>query len=227
MALTTISDKKLYLALSTDISTNKISGAGNIGWNVLTTDDNKYYIVGSDGNLVETGGSSVSLSSGNSFIGSVGSKSNVIDYSFVLDNNNAYAIGDVMAITAVLPNFYRINGGTATILGVRLLDLNKQNGDLDVLLFRSMVDIGAINSPYDITIAEASDIIARFVFTSGDYTTWTNFSDAHLFVGDYGFKVRTVKGASDSKSIYIAAIAKSAKTYTTGGLKFSIQYVND
>lgn len=41
-----------YTALSTDIVTNKITGASYIGKTVYTTDDNAWYIIKSDLTLV-------------------------------------------------------------------------------------------------------------------------------------------------------------------------------
>jgi hypothetical protein len=226
MALTKITDKKLYLALSSDVAENKIAGAGNIGWDVLITDTNRHYIIAPDLTLIEAATNAVSLSSGESFLGSVGSNSNVLDYTLVLDTS-PYGIGDVLAITAEVGSFFRVNGGTASIIGVRLLDEDKQSGDLDILLFNSMVNIGTINSPYDLTDIEARSLIGRFVFTASDYTTWTNFSDAYLVMNNPGFKAGILKGASDSRSIWIAAISRSTKTYSAGGLKLHIEYFND
>jgi hypothetical protein len=228
MTVYRVNEKRLFLASSTDISANKIEGVGNVGWSVITIDNMKHYLVAGDLTLIETGDSAVALSSSESFIGTVGNKSNVLDYTLVLDANNAYAIGDTLAICASIGNFFRVNGGTATILGVRLLDEEKQAADLDIVLFKSMVDIGTINQPYNITDEEAREIIGTFSFAAADYTAWTNFSTAFLAIGDPGFKVRVVKGVSDSRAIYIAAICKSAKTFTSGGsLKLSIQYIND
>lgn len=227
MSLSQVSEKQMYLAVSTDISSGKIPGASNIGWQVYTTDNSKFYIVGSDLNLIEAASSSVSLGGGESYVGQIGGKSNVLSQTLVLDTS-VYASGDVLSITVEVPSFFRVNGGTAIILGASLLDEDKQVADLDILLFNAMTNIGTINNPYDITTAEASTIIGRFVFTSADYTTWTNFSTAFLGLGDPGFKARVVKGASNSRSIWIASIIKSVKTYTaSGSLKLSIQYVMD
>lgn len=167
------------------------------------------------------------LQSGENHIGQVGSHAKLLDITLVLDAGNVYADGDVLAITAVVPNVMRVNGGTATLIGISILDEDKQAGAFDLLIFPTMVNVGTINAPYDITDEEARSIQAHIAIAATDYATWSNFSTAFLAPGDPGFRARILRAEANSKDMSISAISRSTKTYTAGGLKLKLHLLQD
>lgn len=238
MAVQYITEKRLYLCLSSDISGSTLTGTSWIGAEVYATDTGSWYVVTAlntiatlnrtSGSVSATLGASTanigdvdvaSIAEGNTHIGKV-REERVIEQSLVLDNGVAYGNGDVMAITALMGVGTRVNGGSMLPLSMIILDEDNQGGAFDILFFKTMVNIGTINNPYDITDEEMRDYLGRIVVTASDYVTWTNNKTAMIQPGDTGWKISSVlQSASDSTNLYIAAISRDTKTYTTSGIK--------
>lgn len=147
-----------------------------------------------------------------------------IDVTLVCSTAAASA-GDVVAITAEIPNFFKDNGSKAFITGVILYDEDDQGLDLDILLMNAATDVGTLGAANAITDAEGETIIAWFDINAADYKDWGDFRTATLKPSDTGFYVPGWI-YTGSTSLWIAAITRGAPTYTVSGvkLKFSVEY---
>lgn len=161
------------------------------------------------------------LGASEAHIGEVGGKGVKREVTLTL-NSSIYASGDVLADTQEIANAVRVLGGSGFLDDLVILDKDDQAGDLDVLILRSNTSIGTENSPVSISDANAEEIIAAFPIVSSDYIDLVNSQLANL--GNIG---RRVVADSGSTSLYIAAISRSAKTYTSWGIVAKIGITQD
>lgn len=166
-----------------------------------------------------------SLTAGEAHIGAVGGHSEILDVTLSLDTN-IYASGDVLAATQAITNAVRVSGGTAIVTMVEVFDDDDQGGALDILFFRSNVDIGTENAAYAITDAEMIERCGWVRVIGTDYEDWGDQRSATLKMNDAGFKASILKPTTGT-SIYVAAISRDAKTYSASGIKLKIHVLQD
>ena len=160
-----------------------------------------------------------------SHLGAVGGHSAPLELVLSLDNN-AYGSGDVLAATQALANAVRVSGGTALLDMVQVLDEDDQGGALDILFFRSNVDIGAENGAFDITDAEARELLGWINVAAADYTDFGGWRLATIKRGDTGFKASVLKPTTGT-SLYVAVISRDTKTYSAAGVRLILHVFQD
>ena len=134
MALIKVSDRPLdyeYIALSSDIADNKITGASVVGARVYLVDTAAFKIVKSDLTLGDytgysSGSAAVALGAGEAHIGEIGGKTSVVSVEITLTSSGAtYGISDHVQPAAggitEFPNLARVNGGSGYITGISLI----------------------------------------------------------------------------------------------------------
>lgn len=159
---------------------------------------------------------------GEEYMGKVGSPADLIDVTLVLDNGVAYGSGDVMAITALLASVARVNDGKVYPYLILVTDEDDQGGAFDLLFFRSMVNIGTINNAASIDDAGSRDLLGWVSIAAADYTDFGGFRAATLNDNSAGWHMGLWEPSAGTKDIYIAAISRDTKTYTTSGLRLKI-----
>ena len=150
---------------------------------------------------------------------SVGDVRDVLDLTLSLDTN-IYADGDVLADTQSLASFFRVAGGVTLLESVHVLDEDDQGIAFDLIFLNASTSLGTENSAPNISDANARNIIGRVPVATGDYTDIGTSR-----VATVGALNRVLKAASDSTTIYVAAISRGTGTYTAAGirLKFGIK----
>jgi len=143
------------------------------------------------------------------------------EVSLTLDNNTQYASGDLLADTQEIASVC-VGGRPVILYSIRLLDKDDQGGELDLLFLESNTDMGTENSAF-----APSDASAAAILTSVNITSYTDFANSQLAtknVDDAGMGV--LLKPSDGSSLYIAAISRDTKTYTTaGGIELHIGFI--
>jgi hypothetical protein len=151
----------------------------------------------------------------------VGTSSIVKEVTLSLDTN-AYADGDVLAATQEITSAMRVNGGTGVLQSLVLLDKDDQGGALDVLLMRTTGSIGTENAAAGPTDAVADEILAVVEIAGGDYVDLAN---SQIAVKDNLGVI--VDAASDSQSLFVAAISRDTKTYSAAGITLKLGFLRD
>ena len=154
-----------------------------------------------------------------------GLESNVLEVTLSLDTN-IYASGDVLAATQEMANAVRVNGGTAVLQSLVLLDKDDQGGALDLLILQTTQDIGTENAAHAISDDEADEILTIIPIAAGDYYDLTNSMLVRKNSSDSGMGM-VLKAAAGSTSLFIAAISKGAKTYTASGINLKLGLLLD
>tara|TARA_R110002096_G_C14506254_1_gene715774 strand:+ start:76 stop:579 length:504 start_codon:yes stop_codon:yes gene_type:complete len=130
---------------------------------------------------------------------------------------------DVTSDYVEIPNAVSVNGGTAIIQSIALLDEADVGGTLDLVFQTDTTAIGALDAAVSISAANARDILG--------FVTMSNYFDGVAWKlaqkNNIGLVVKAVAG---TKSIYVSAINRSGATLTYGGtdvLKLRIGIVKD
>lgn len=156
----------------------------------------------------------VVLASDHSVI-SVSGDGDVIAVTPTVDNNVAYAAGDLLFDLTTITNAVRAIGEVAYIKSLTVIDKDAQGIAMDVYVGNANTSLGTVNSAPNISDANvAANSIQRLCqIGSGDYSTLS------------GTKIATrddisleIKAAGGSRALYIAAVTQGAPTQTTGGL---------
>jgi hypothetical protein len=161
------------------------------------------------------------LSAGEAFAGKVGTPADLVDCTLVLDTAQ-YGSGDVLAITALLPNMARVIDGKINPWAIEVTDEDDQGQPFDLLFFRSNVSIGTINNAFSIDDAGSRDLLGFVRIAATDYEDWGGFRSAFVKVGDSGWKMGLCEPVTGARDLYVAAVSRGTGTYTTSGLKLKI-----
>lgn len=138
-------------------------------------------------------------------------------------DTNIYASGDVLAATQEIPEAMLTNGGVGMPLAVRILDEDDQGADFDILFLKSNQDIGTENAAFAISDAEAREILGWIDVAGADMTDWGGYQDVtYTPQNTSNWHVGFVQAAGDSRSIFIAAIARGTPTHTASGIRIYI-----
>jgi hypothetical protein len=151
----------------------------------------------------------------------------VATVTLTVDTGTAYASGDLLADTQEITNFFE-HGKPAKVVGITVLDVDDQAGAFDLVFVKQNTSLGTENSAFSPSDAVAADILQYIEIVAGDYEDFTNSQWAHLSAdeGDTGFGHILYPEDNTSDSVYVAAISKDTKTYTTAGalqLKISVE----
>jgi len=123
------------------------------------------------------------------------------------------ASGDVLADTQVVSNAVLMNGGHALLHSITVLDKDDQGQAMDLVFLRSNVSIGTENAAVSVTDTNAAEILGIVPVAASEFYDLGGCRIATLT--GVGLVLET---ASDSTSLYIAAISKGTGTYTASGL---------
>lgn len=157
-----------------------------------------------------------------SVTGTIVGVSDVLDLTLSLDTS-AYADNDVLAAPQELTGVFRMPGHPVTLQSVLLLDEDDQGQDIDLLFLNATGSIGAENAAYSPTDAVARTIIGVVSIVAADYIDNVNSQTAHK--ENIGL---ILKGASDTTSVYVAAVVRSGTpTYTASGIRLKLGIMRD
>lgn len=158
---------------------------------------------------------------GEEFMGMAGGVADVVNLTLSLDTN-AYADGDVLAATQELENAMRVNGGTAILHSLVVIDKDDQAKALDVIVFGANVSLGTENSAVSIADADVVQVLGVVEVAVDDYVDLVNSQVA----------VKTnlgmvIKAFSDGSSLWVAVVSRGAGTYTGSGIVLRFGFLQD
>lgn len=140
----------------------------------------------------------------------------ILEVTLSLDTS-AYADGDVLAATQEIASALRENGATGTITSLVVCDKDDQGVALDVVFLQTNVAIGTENAAVSATDAAADEVLGIVEVAAGDYVDLVNAQVAPK----HGLNI-PVKAASDSTSLFVAAISRGTGTYTASGITLKV-----
>lgn len=134
-------------------------------------------------------------------------------------DTSAFASGDVVADTQIVPQVVRIPGDAACLMSVKLVDEDDQGAALDIYLLNTSGSMGTENSAPSITDANSRAIQAIIPIATGDYKDLGGTRVANL-----GNLFKVVQTASGS-DLYVAVVnGAGTPTYTASGLKLTLGF---
>ena len=151
----------------------------------------------------------------------------LIDVTLTTDAE-AHANNDVIAQSIEIPNAVAVNGGSAIIQSIMLLDEDDEGPAVELLF--SQVNTAITDDEGEAIGNNVDDLDSTFGSFLGATTisNWSDLVDAQMAVkSNIGL---VVKAASDTTSIYVHAVNRSGGTYTpaaTTDLKMRIGIVKD
>jgi len=225
-----------YMALSTDISGSKISGASYKGGTVYCTDTHVTYVILDDLTLAEIPAISLgSLSSSEDHIGEVGGKltSGSVEFTNTSGSGTAYSIGDTVsagsAITTPyeIPNVFRVNGGSGYIVSLAVAtDKSGQTPNFRVHFYSgSSATLSGDNSPYKDSYADTQYKLRPFDLPSMSSSTDTSGSCSRAW--DTTTIRQPVIARSNSKSLWVGIETLSAFTPAATSEKYTVSVIMD
>ena len=137
-----------------------------------------------------------------------------------------YADGDLLADTQEIAKACFENS-TCTLQSIRLLDNDDQGGALDILILRSNQDMGTEDDAFAPADTAADEILTAVSFTAGDYVDLANSQLAVKNMADTGMGVKLAPADNTTTSLYIAAVSRDTKTYTTAGIELLLGFMRD
>lgn len=161
------------------------------------------------------------ISESQDYKGQVGGIADVYDVTLSL-NTSAYATGDLLADVQEMATFFRVNGGTAVIQSVTVIDKDDQGVALDLVFTDDSGTWGTENSAVSVTDAIADGVQGVVSVAAADYADMINSQIASK--SSLGL---VVKAPSESKSLYIVAVSRGAGTYTASGIVVRIGVMLD
>lgn len=134
-------------------------------------------------------------------------------------DTSAYVDGDLMADVQELTDAVRPVMRTGIIQTLTVIDKDDNGGAFEVWITGDSTSWGTENDAIAVTDALAEDIQGRIVVGGGDYYDLGAVSVAHI--RNLGIPIQA---AANTTSVYVAAVARGANTYTASGiiLKFGI-----
>lgn len=155
--------------------------------------------------------------------GKVGGETALIDVTLSLDTN-AYAIGDVLAEAQEVADAMRINGGTGTLQSIAVNSKDDQGFGFDLFFFSGAVTFGTENSAPSLSDADGDKFLARVPIGASELIDLGGTRVASKTGEGLG---QVLKSAADSRSIYIAAMAQGAGTYSASGITLRLGILLD
>lgn len=150
------------------------------------------------------------LQSSENHVGKVSSPDDVLTVSLTVPTG-ALTAGDVLAATQEIANFMRVNGGTAMLHSVVVVDTDDQGAEIDLTFFDANTSMGAEESAPDIDDTEI------LTMRGGVNIATTDYKDKG------GSKVATktniglmLKAGTLDTSMWIAATTPGTPTYASG-----------
>ena len=123
---------------------------------------------------------------------------------------DAYANGDVVFAPIEIPDIALGKGETVLLESVKIINNDDLAPPTDLIFLTEAVDIGAVNAAATLPTAGSAAYLATVKFTAANYTDLGDIRVAEK--KDLG---EIIKPTDDSKSIWVAGIARAAATYTS------------
>jgi hypothetical protein len=133
-----------------------------------------------------------------------------------------YATGDVLADTQEMANAVPANGGSAWIESVVVIDKDDQGAALDLVFMKTNVSLGTENAAVSISDADAAQILGIVSVAANDFVDLGGVRVATLTKGSHPKLNVLIEAASDSRSVFVGAIARDTATYTASGIVLNI-----
>ena len=158
------------------------------------------------------------------------SKYQVIRVSPTLETSE-YESGDVLFNSVAIPNAVLGNGGCSKLVAAFLRQDPSTNNEMEIIFTENSATFGTVNATANISDADikAANVLGYFACESADDTT--NFIDnseikrihdnrSNASESSPGFSPILLQAASDSTSVYFAAIGSATITYGADDLEF-------
>jgi hypothetical protein len=124
-------------------------------------------------------------------------------------DTSAYASGDLLADTQVIPGVMLWDGGDRELRSIDLTDESAQGRALDLLFLRANVSLGTENSAVSLAAASGRHIVGVVSVSAADWVTVGSCKKAFPI----GWPPITLEAPAGSRDIYVAAVFRD----TTGG----------
>lgn len=198
----------------TGASSPQVQGAAADG---AAATGNPVLVGGMDGSnnaqslLVDTSGRQL-IGAGELHVGEVSNPVTLLNVTPTLDTV-AYASGDVMFVSTVCTNAFRVTDGLGILDSVVLIDKADQGIALDLYFCDANITTGTINGAPSISDADCATIMAIVPVASGD---WKDLGGAR--VANIKNIWATVKAATGTRNMFVFGIIGGAGTYTASDL---------
>lgn len=147
----------------------------------------------------------------------INAPTSVVDVTLALDTAT-YADGDVLAATAMVPNFFSQSGGALLLQSLTVLDEDDQGVGFDLVFLDAAKSIGPLNGVPSVSDADARSIIGRVRVSASDYVDLGGCRIASLT--GLGLVLKGVEGGT---SVFVAAITRGGTpTYSAAGLRLKL-----
>ena len=161
-----------------------------------------------------------SIAAGETHLGEVGARTLLPEMVCSLDAGVPYADGDVLFATQELAGAIRVNGGTGTVLSVRINDKDDQGENFDLYFLTTNVAMGAENAPPSISDANADEILGYVAIDA-----WEDLGGCQIAsIENIGLGIEAAGGAT---SIFLAGVSKGTGTYTASGITIKVTILAD
>jgi hypothetical protein len=128
-----------------------------------------------------------------------------------------FSSGDLIADTQQVSDAFREVGGRLIVQSVVIHDYDDQAGALDVVFLNAATSLGTEGDAPNITDTAGSAVLGHVPIAATDYCDLGGFQVATK--APVGLML---EATSASRSLYVAAISRSDKTYTTSGLAVTL-----
>lgn len=154
----------------------------------------------------------------------INGSSDIIDVTGVLDNNNAYASGDLLIDTQIIPKALRIGDGTGILESLVITDEDDQGAAFDIFILEKSTSLGTINGTPNISDANSRlNFLAHIAVGTGD---WQDLGGVR--VACYNSLSWIIKAAAGTQDVYFAVVnGTGTPTYTASGLRFRFGFLQD
>lgn len=152
----------------------------------------------------------------------VGSENQITDVIDVVPTltAGAYSAGDVLFATKEIPIAANYLGGKLIISSLVVNDRDDQGVEMDILILRSNVSIGALNDAASVSANNCTEVLG--IINVDEYTDLV----ASKVATKSGIAL-VVEAAAGSKSLYIAGITRGTPTHTASGLVIKLGVLKD
>ena len=212
-----------YLALSTDIVANKITGAVLVGRLIYLTDTNATKVIKADLSLADYSPPS-GIAPSESYIGFTGGKSTVVSVVPVLTVHATYVTGDYVGTSAApmtFANAARVAGGTGIVTSCMLIDYALQSVAGELWLFDTSVTAPTDSAAWTLSDADMANCIGIIPFS-------TYYASA---ANSVSFGISTIpivfKCGSALRELYGCFVTRGAPAYASRDLTFRLSVMQD
>lgn len=162
----------------------------------------------------------LALGAGENFVGQVGASDTVITVTPVCQAE-AIDAGDLFFDSTPVAGAVRVNGGTAILQSVTIIDKDDQGAAFTLYLANAATDFGTLDSAPDADDTEAATVIGWVPVATSDYV---DLGAAKIAcIRNIGL---VVKAGAATTSIYIAGVnGAGTPTYSASGLVFQLGFL--